>query len=79
MELTLTPELEALLARKLAADPQMSVEQIVTKALKNALLVDEQRSAALSALRHMIDDNSDESASARDFLRRSGEQLRDQV
>lgn len=75
MELTLTPELESLIARKLATGRYATAEQILVEALKSAVEIDEQREATLAALRHMIDDGSAESASARDFLRAQKETL----
>ncbi len=76
MELTLTPELETLIAKRLASGRYQSAEQVVLEALKSVVLVDEQRGAALDALKHMMDDGSEESASARDWLRRTGEDFR---
>ncbi len=79
MELSLPPELETLIARKLASGRYGSAEEIVVEALRSTLLADEQRNAALHALKHMIDDGSEESASARDWLRRTGEEFRKRV
>jgi Arc/MetJ-type ribon-helix-helix transcriptional regulator len=74
MELIITPEIEDLIARKLATGRYQNAEHIVTEALRRAALVDEQRSAALDALKHMIDDCSVESMAARDWLRQSQSQ-----
>jgi hypothetical protein len=79
MELNLTEEMADLIARKLATGRYQNAEQAVVDALKSSVLVDEQRGAALDALKHMIDDGSEESASARDWLRRTGEEFRSRV
>jgi hypothetical protein len=69
MELTLTPELETLIVKKLATGRYANAEQILVEALKSSVVLDEQRDATLNALRHMFDDGSEESASARTLLR----------
>ncbi len=73
MELTLTPELETLIARKLATGRYSSAEQILVEALKNSVVLDEQRDEALDALKHMFSDSSDESTQARSLLRQHQE------
>ena len=73
MELTLSEELQTLIARKLATGRYDNAEQILVEALKSSVVLDEQRDAALQALRHMIDDSSDESTQARTLLRQHKE------
>ncbi len=72
MELEITPEIEELIQRKLATGRYQNAQQIVADALHRAAFADEQRSVALDALRHMIDDSSVESIAARDWLRHNG-------
>ncbi len=79
MELIVTPEIEDLIARKMATGRYVNAEQIVFEALKSTALADEQRTAALDALKHMIDDGSSESMAARDWLRRSHDDFRGRV
>ena len=69
MELNLTPELEDLIAARLATGRYANAEQIVIEALKGTMLLESQRNSALDALKHMFDDGSEESATARDTLR----------
>jgi hypothetical protein len=69
MELNLTPELENLIVKKLATGRYASAEQILVEALKNSVVLDEQRESALNALKHMFDDGSEESSNARSLLR----------
>ena len=73
MELTLTPELEMLIAKKLATGRYANAEQILVEALKNSVVLDEQRDAALHALKHMFSEAGEESANARTLLRQHQE------
>ena len=72
MEVTLTPEIEALIARKLATGRYRSAEEIVIEALKTSVEKDADRDQALDALRHIFGD-SEADASARDWLREKRE------
>ncbi len=71
MELTITPEIEMLIRRKLATGRYASAEQIVIEALKNAVQDDDQRADMLNALKTLVDGGDGERAEARDWLRQN--------
>jgi quinolinate synthase len=54
MEITISPELEALIAKKMASGHYESVEQLLLETLRQAVEVDETRDQALAALKQMF-------------------------
>ena len=56
MELQISPELEALLAKKMASGRYESVEKLLLETLRQSVEADDSREAALAALKQMFAD-----------------------
>ncbi len=54
MEIAISPELEALIAKKMASGHYESVEQLLLETLRQAVEADETRDQALAALKQMF-------------------------
>jgi hypothetical protein len=54
MEITLSPELETLIAQRMATGKYESVEQLLLETLRQAVEADETRDQALAALKQMF-------------------------
>jgi hypothetical protein len=54
MEIAVSPELEALIAKQMATGKYESIEQLLLETLRQAVEADESREQALAALKQMF-------------------------